>query len=65
MLYSPECVEGEFCEVELPLYGVLRSSLHPSNHKQQQRYAVGGWSRTHNLGTVPPKSRQRPRSPQR
>jgi hypothetical protein len=24
--YSPECVEGEFCEVELPLYGVLRSS---------------------------------------
>src|SRR5215212_9630504 len=22
--YSPECVEGEFCE--LPLYGVLRSS---------------------------------------
>src|SRR5215210_1181106 len=26
-LYSPECVEGEFCEVGLPLYGVLRSSL--------------------------------------
>jgi hypothetical protein len=24
--YSPECVEEEFCEVELPLYGVLRSS---------------------------------------
>jgi hypothetical protein len=24
--YSPECVEGEFCEVELPFYGVLRSS---------------------------------------
>jgi hypothetical protein len=23
----PECVEGEFCEVELPIYGVLRSSL--------------------------------------
>ena len=23
-LYSPECVEVEFCEVELPLYGVLR-----------------------------------------
>jgi len=21
--YSPECVEGKFCEVELPLYGVL------------------------------------------
>ena len=25
--YSPECLEGEFCEVELPIYGVLRSSL--------------------------------------
>jgi hypothetical protein len=25
-LYSPECVGGEFCEVELPLYGVLGSS---------------------------------------
>src|SRR5215217_4870177 len=24
--YSPECVEGKFSEVELPLYGVLRSS---------------------------------------
>jgi hypothetical protein len=24
--YSPECVEGEFSEVELRLYGVLRSS---------------------------------------
>ena len=26
MDYSPECVEGKFSEVELPLYGVLRSS---------------------------------------
>src|SRR5215218_5878582 len=25
--YSPKCVEEEFCEVELPLYGVLGSSL--------------------------------------
>jgi hypothetical protein len=25
-LYSPECVEGRFSEVGLPLYGVLRSS---------------------------------------
>jgi hypothetical protein len=25
MSYSPECVEEEFYEVELPLYGVLRS----------------------------------------
>jgi hypothetical protein len=25
-LYSPECVEEEFSEVELPLYGVLGSS---------------------------------------
>ena len=24
--YSPECVEGVFCEVGLPLYGVLRNS---------------------------------------
>jgi hypothetical protein len=24
--YSPECVEGEFCEVELRLYGFLGSS---------------------------------------
>jgi hypothetical protein len=24
--YSPGCVEGKFSEVELPLYGVLRSS---------------------------------------
>ena len=24
--YSPECVEGVFSEVELPFYGVLRSS---------------------------------------
>src|SRR5919107_4169039 len=24
--YSPECVEGEFSEVGLPIYGVLRSS---------------------------------------
>jgi hypothetical protein len=25
--YSPECVEGKFSEVGLPLYAVLRSSL--------------------------------------
>src|SRR5215207_9113159 len=24
--YSPKCLEGQFSEVELPLYGVLRSS---------------------------------------
>src|SRR5215217_4728004 len=24
--YSPECVEGEFCEVGLRVYGLLRSS---------------------------------------
>ena len=24
--YSPECVEGEFSEFELPIYGVLGSS---------------------------------------
>jgi hypothetical protein len=27
--YSPNLVEGEFSEVELPLYGVLRSSRSP------------------------------------
>lgn len=27
--YSPKCVEGGFCEVELPLFGVLRSSPCP------------------------------------
>jgi hypothetical protein len=26
LLYSPNLVEGKFCEVGLPLYGVLRSS---------------------------------------
>jgi hypothetical protein len=26
ILYSPECVEGEFSEVELPIYEVLGSS---------------------------------------
>ena len=25
--HLPECMEGVFSEVELPLYGVLRSSL--------------------------------------
>jgi hypothetical protein len=28
--YLPECVEGKFSEVELPLYGVLRSWLRGS-----------------------------------
>src|SRR5215208_6556140 len=27
-LIHPECVEGVFCEVGLPLHGVLRSSAH-------------------------------------
>ena len=27
--YSPECVEGGFCEVELRVYAVLRSSRSP------------------------------------
>src|SRR5687768_3052883 len=31
--YSAECVEGEFSEVELPLYGVLRSSQGRVNHR--------------------------------
>jgi hypothetical protein len=34
--YSPECVEGTFSEVELPLYGVLRSSLVESSSRPQQ-----------------------------
>src|SRR5215213_3369699 len=32
--YSPECVEGEFSEVELPLYRVLRSSHDPRRLSQ-------------------------------
>src|ERR687898_3327615 len=35
--YSPECVEGEFCE--LRLYGVLRSSLAESSSQPQQTLA--------------------------
>src|SRR5215208_6133199 len=31
--YSPDYREGEFCEVDLPIYGVLRSSL-PASHAQ-------------------------------
>src|SRR5215212_6293594 len=31
--YSPECVEGDFSEVELPIYGVLRSSAKPCPRK--------------------------------
>src|SRR5688572_17998755 len=31
--YSAECVEGEFSEVELPLYGVLGSSQGRVNHR--------------------------------
>jgi hypothetical protein len=31
--YSAECVEGEFCEVELPRYGVLRSSPYHNSRK--------------------------------
>jgi hypothetical protein len=34
--YSPKCVEGVFCEVELPLYGVLRSSS--SGHSAKFAY---------------------------
>jgi hypothetical protein len=26
--HSPKCVEGKFCEVELPLYGILGSLAH-------------------------------------
>ena len=36
--YSPECVEGLFSEVRLKR--VLRSSLHASNDKQPQEYAI-------------------------
>jgi hypothetical protein len=34
--YSPKCVEGEFCEVELPLYGVL-GSWHPAPLESMMR----------------------------
>jgi hypothetical protein len=35
--YAPECVEEEFCEVELLRYGVLKSSLPQVTFKQHQR----------------------------
>jgi hypothetical protein len=40
MLYSPKCVEGEFCEVELPIYGVLGSSHvgTEKNHTQKSPF---------------------------
>src|SRR5215212_1488276 len=47
--YSPECVEGGFSEVELPLYGVLRSSLHASNAQATAKIVT--------LGDVPPVAR--------
>jgi hypothetical protein len=31
-VYSPECVEGLFCEVGLPLYGVLQRQSKRLNH---------------------------------
>jgi hypothetical protein len=31
--YSPECVEVEFYEVELPLYGVIRRSPKPPSRR--------------------------------
>ena len=39
--YSPESVEGEFCEVDLPLYGVLRSSSEGSRSRQKERCGHG------------------------
>src|SRR5215213_3445028 len=30
--YSPKCLEGQFSEVELPLYGVLGTSAQPRSH---------------------------------
>src|SRR5215216_6762644 len=35
--YSPKCLEGKFYEVELPLYGVLRSS----QTKHSKKYGQG------------------------
>src|SRR5215203_7475774 len=35
-LYPPECVEVEFSEVELPLYGVLRSSAQGGSQKSAE-----------------------------
>jgi hypothetical protein len=40
LLYSPQCVEGEFAEVELPLYGVVClpvSELKTREHFRFQR----------------------------
>jgi hypothetical protein len=44
--YSPKCVEGEFSEVQLPLYGVLRSSLPRNSH-------VGDASSVASIHTTP------------
>ena len=35
--YSPKCVEEDFSEVELLLYGALKSSLPQVTFKQHQR----------------------------
>jgi hypothetical protein len=35
-LYAPECVEGKFSEVGLPLYGVLRSSAQPRSNPYER-----------------------------
>jgi hypothetical protein len=37
--YSAECLEGKFSAAELPLYGVLRSSLPASNAQATAKIA--------------------------
>src|SRR5829696_3481445 len=39
--YAPKCVEGEFCEVELPLYGVLGSPHSPRPNGPGRSLSVG------------------------
>ena len=51
--YSPECVEGEFSEVELPFYGVLRSASSArekvSKKGQKKRMATQNSSGIHQV----------------
>jgi hypothetical protein len=43
-LYSPECVEGEFSEVELLISRVLRSSSPENSHLAVQKYPPGKYA---------------------
>src|SRR5215208_4928830 len=50
--------KGEFCEVELPLDGILRSSRGPSPEAPPQRRAHSGCSALFSASVAPPGSEQ-------